>query len=182
MATVTDPSLNDSSLAEPTVADIMRTDVPFVSPDDSIATVARLMAISGLPGVPVVEDGAIVGIVSESDLIMREADVEVPTPVPFLDAIFMLDGGRDFEEDMRHVLAVTARDLMTSPVFNIKQSATIGQLATLIVDEHVNPVPVVGDDLELVGIVSRADLIRIIAKLENMDTANSDDASAAVVR
>jgi len=160
--------VGDSTAAEPTVADIMRTDVPFVAPDDPIATVARLMAVSGLPGVPVVKDGAIIGIVTETDLIVREADVEVPTPVPFLDAIFMLDGGRDFDDDMRHVLAVTARDLMTSPVFNIKQSATIGQLATLIVDERVNPVPVVGDDLELVGIVSRADLVRVIAKLENV--------------
>ena len=163
----------ESSEVEPTVADIMRSDVPFVSPDDSIATVARLMAVSGLPGVPVVENGAIVGIVTETDLIVREADVEVPTPVPFLDAIFMLDGGRDFDDDMRHVLAVTARDLMTSPVFNIMQSATIGQLATLIVDERVNPVPVVSDDLELVGIVSRADLIRVIARLEGLAEAGS---------
>jgi CBS domain-containing protein len=167
--------VDDSTSTEPTVADIMRTDVPFVSPDDSIATVARLMAVSSLPGVPVVENGAIIGIVTETDLIVREADVDVPTPVPFLDAIFMLDVGRDFEDDMRHVLAVTARDLMTAPVFNIKQSATIGQLATLIVDERVNPVPVVNEDLELVGIVSRADLIRVIAKLEN--AAGNADAS-----
>jgi len=166
--------VDDSTTTEPTVADIMRTDVPFVSPDDSIATVARLMAVSGLPGVPVVENGTIIGIVTETDLIVREADVEVPTPVPFLDAIFMLYVGRDFEDDMRHVLAVTAHDLMTAPVFNIKQSATIGQLATLIVDERVNPVPVVNEDLELVGIVSRADLIRVIAKLENAVAGDAD--------
>lgn len=152
----------------------MRSDVPFVSPEDSIAVVARLMAVSGLPGIPVVENGTIIGIVTETDLIIREADVEVPTPVPFLDAIFMLDGGRDFDDDMRHVLAVTARDLMTTPVFNIKQSATIGQLATLIVDERINPVPVVTDDLELVGIVSRADLVRVIAKLEGASALDSD--------
>ena len=145
----------------------MRTDVPFVPPDDSIATVARLMSVSGLPGVPVVENGEIVGIVSESDLIKRQVDVEVPTPIPFLDAIFMLDGGRDFEDDMRHVLAVTARDLMTHPVVNIKQTATLEQLATVIIDQHVNPIPVLNDNLELVGIVSRADIVRIIAKLEN---------------
>jgi CBS domain-containing protein len=156
-------------VADPTVADIMRTDVPFVSPDDSIATVARLMAVSGLPGVPVIEEGEIIGIVGETDLIAREADVEVPTPVPFLDAIFMLDGGREFEDELRHVLAVTARDLMTHPVFNIKQSATLQQLATLMVDHRVNPVPVVDNDLQLVGIVSRADIVRVIANLESAD-------------
>jgi CBS domain-containing protein len=165
-------------VAEPTIAHIMRTDVPFVAPGDSIATVARLLAVSGLPGVPVIDGDEIVGIVSELDLIAREADVEVPTPVPFLDAIFTFDAGRDFEDEMRHVLAVTARDLMTSPVFNIKQSATLQQLATLMVDHRVNPVPVLDDELRLVGIVSRSDIVRVIAKLEN---AGSDpDASGSM--
>jgi CBS domain-containing protein len=166
-------------VADPTVADIMRTDVPIVSPDDSIATVARLMAVSGLPGVPVVEAGEIIGIIGETDLIYREADVEVPTPLPFLDAIFLLDGGRPFEEDLRHVLAVTARDLMTSPVLNIKQTATLQQLATLIVDERVNPVPVLDDDLRLVGIVSRADLVRVIARLEAADGSAEEGGQSA---
>lgn len=171
-------------MADPTVADIMRTDVPIVAPDDSIATVARLMAVSGLPGVPVIEDGEIVGIITESDMIAREADVEIPTPVPFLDTIFTIDWGRDFEEDLRHVLAVTARDLMTHPVINIKQSATLQQLATVMIDERVNPVPVLNDDLELVGIVSRADLVRVIAKLESVDsgTAESDGSSGVVAK
>jgi CBS domain-containing protein len=151
---------------DPTVSEIMRTDVPIVSPDDSIATIARLMSASGLPGVPVVQDGEIVGIVTESDIIAREADVEFPTPVPFLDTIFQIDSGRDFEEELRYVLAVTARDLMTTPVINIKQSATLQQLATVIIDEKVNPLPVLDDNLNLVGIVSRADLVRVIAKLE----------------
>jgi CBS domain-containing protein len=144
----------------------MRSEVPIASPSDSIATVARLLAESGLPGVPVVDDGEIVGIVTEKDLITREADVEVPTPLPFLDAIFVLDGGRDFDEDLRHVLAVTAGDLMTSPVFNVLDTATLSQVATLMVDEGVNPIPVVDASRQLVGIVSRADLVRVIARLE----------------
>lgn len=165
-------------MAEPIVAEIMRTDVPVVSPEDSIATVARLIAVSGLPGVPVVENGEIIGIIGESDIIAREADVTFPTLVPFLDAIFRLDAGRDFKEDLRHVLAVTARELMTSPVVNIKQSATLQQLATVILDERVNPVPVLDDDLQLVGIVSRADLVRVIARLES---APSDEFAGADV-
>ncbi len=171
--------MNESEMLQvddPTVSEIMRTDVPFVSPEDSIATVARLMSISGLPGLPVVENGTIVGIITESDIIAREADVEFPTPVPFLDTIFQLDRGRDFEEDLRRVLAVTARELMSSPVINIKQSATLQQLATVIIDEDANPIPVLDDDLQLVGIVSRADLVRVIAKLE----ATASEADAVV--
>jgi CBS domain-containing protein len=161
---------------DPTVSEIMRTDVPVASPDDLIGTVARLMAVSGLPGVPIVENGAIVGIVTESDIISREADVEFPTPVPFLDTIFQLDAGSDFEEDLQHVLAVTARDLMTHPVINIKVSATLQQLATLITEEHVNPIPVLDDDLNLVGIVSRADLVKVIARLEGAGSTGDSPA------
>ncbi len=164
-------------MPEALVRDIMRADVPQVAPEDSIGTVARLIASSNLPGVPVVKDGEIIGIITERDLIAREADVEVPTPVPFLDAIFLLDGGRDFEVDLERVLAVTAEQLMTSPVFNIKESATLAQVATLMIDEDVNPVPVVDDEFRLVGIVSRADIVRVIVKLE----MSSDSAEATNV-
>ena len=158
--------------AEPTVGDLMRPDVPVVSPDDSIATVARAIADSGLPGVPVVADGEIVGIVTELDLIARQAEIEIPTPTPFWDAIFLADGGRDFEDDLRHVFAVTAGDLMTAPVFNSRVGASLTQLATLMMDEGVNPVPVVDEDLTLVGIVARSDLVRVIARFEGRDTAD----------
>ena len=163
-----DRSLNQTDVtAEPTVAGIMRPEVQTVSPDTPVAVVAKLLADNGLPGVPVVENDTLIGIVTEADIIAREADVEVPTPVPFLDAIFMVDAGRDFDEELRRVTAVTARDLMTSPVINIRDSATLTQLATLMIDERVNPVPVVDDELNLVGIVSRADLVRVIARLES---------------
>ena len=152
--------------AEPCVADLMRRDVPVVTPAHSVAAVARIMADSGLPGIPVLDGDEIVGIVTESDIIAREASVDVPSAVPFLDAIFVADGGRDFDDDLRHVLAATAGDLMTSPVYNILSSATLTQLASLMVDEHVNPVPVLSDDRRLVGIVSRADLVKVIARLE----------------
>ncbi len=154
-------------MPEPTVADIMRPDVQTVGPDASVAVVARLLADNRLPGVPVVENDTLIGIVTEADIITREADVEVPTPVPFLDAIFMVDAGRDFDEELRRVTAVSARDLMTSPVISIRESATLTQLATLMIDERVNPVPVVDDELKLVGIVSRADLVHVIARLES---------------
>jgi CBS domain-containing protein len=159
----------------------MRTEVPIAAPSDSIATVARLLADSGLPGVPVIdEDGEIAGIVTEKDLIARQADVSIPTPLPFLDAIFELDGGRDFDEDLRHVLAVTAGELMTHPVFNVLDTATLSQVATLMVEEGINPIPVIDhQSRQLIGIVSRADLVRVIARMEaaSADTSTSESSS-----
>ncbi len=168
-------------MPEATVRDLMRTDVPIASPSDSIATVARLLADSGLPGVPVVDDdGEIAGIVTEKDLIARQADVDIPTPLPFFDAIFELDGGRDFDEELRHVLAVTAGDLMTHPVFNVLDTATLSQVATLMVEEGVNPIPVIDhQSRQLIGIVSRADLVRVIARMEAAPAEDSTSEPSA---
>jgi CBS domain-containing protein len=148
------------------VSDIMRTRVPKLNRSDGVAAVARAIVQSGLPGLPVVEDDIVVGLVTESDLIERQADVEPPFPLPFLGGVFRIDAGRKYDEEMRKVLATTAGEMMTHPVFNIRASATIEQLATLMVNDHVNPVPVLDDDNKLVGIVSRSDLVKFIAQLE----------------
>lgn len=153
-------------MPEYTVVDVMRTNVATVQRTDTVATVARLLADSGMPGIPVVDDGQIVGIVTEADLIERQADVDFPEPAAFFDAIVSFDVGRKLPDELRRVLGRTAADVMTHPVYNITSSATINQLATLMINEHVNPVPVLDDDHNLVGIVSRADFVRKLARLE----------------
>jgi CBS domain-containing protein len=153
-------------VADTLVSDIMRTKIPRLARTDGVAAVAKKLSGSGLPGLPVLDGDKIVGIVTESDIIGRQADVEAPTPLPFLDAIFMIDAGRRYEDELRRVLARTAEEMMTHPVFSIRASATINQLATLMVTDHVNPVPVVDAENKLVGIVSRSDLVKIIARLE----------------
>lgn len=158
------------SIDNPPVTHIMRRDVPSVTPDDSIATIAKLMVDHGLPGLPVVENGKLIGIITESDIIVREAEVDVPTPVPFLDAIFMADAGPDFDDELRRVLAVNARELMTAPVVSVRSSATLAEVATLMIDRNVNPLPVLDEQLTLIGLVSRADLVRVISALENQDS------------
>jgi len=162
-----EPNGNQQDQGDPLVTNIMRTGIPTVGPDASIGETARILVEHQVPGVAVVENGKLIGIITEADIITREAEVEVPTPVPFLDAIFMADAGPDFDDEMRKVLAVNARQLMTSPVISIRSSATLTEVATLMVDRRINPVPVLDDEMHVVGIVSRSDLVRIISALEN---------------
>ncbi|HEU5433008.1 MAG TPA: CBS domain-containing protein [Thermomicrobiales bacterium] len=147
------------------VRQIMRP-CPTVSPDDSVATVARLMADHRLSGLPVVDRGELVGIITEADLITREATPDMPTLVPYFDAVFVADAGADFGEEVRRIVATTAGQLMTSPVLSLRDTATLTQVATFFLDRDVNQAPVVDARGELVGIVSRSDLIPVIAKLE----------------
>lgn len=160
---------------EVSVESIMRKKVPVVAPEDSVGTVAAMMAKSDVPGVLVVGDGELLGIITESDIVTRKAEVDVPETVSFFGGYFQAgklrmpwnrethDDESDFDHEVRRVLATTARDLMTSPVINIDKDATILDLATIMIDHNVNPVPVVTDDNKIVGIVSRKDLVKLIA-------------------
>ncbi|CAN5381224.1 CBS domain-containing protein [soil metagenome] len=154
-----------------TVRDIMRTEVITVAPSDAVAKVAQALDSSGLSGVPVVENGEVVGIITETDIIQRQADVSMPTYVSFWDRIFVLDVGPDYEEEIRHVLATDARSLMTHPVYNIRDNATLEEVATVMIDHGIGVLPVLDPANQLVGIVTRKDLVKMIAKLENDETS-----------
>ena len=149
-----------------TAGEIMNGEVPPVSPDATIADVLHTLVNFDVPGVAVVEDDEIIGIVTESDIISRQADVDAPVAVPFFDAIFLVDGGRQFEEELRKALATNARQLMTAPVISIRSRATLDEIATVMIDRDVHPLPVVDDAGHYVGIVSRRDLVEVIASLE----------------
>lgn len=158
---------NIESTIELTASDIMPQGVPPVEPGTSVSHVLRLMVDYDVAGVAVVENDEIVGIITESDIVARQADVEAPMPVGFFDAIFVADAGRPYEEEVRRALAIDARMLMSSPVTSIRANATLEEIATVMSDLDLHPLPVVDDSGRYMGIVSRRDLVRVIAELEN---------------
>lgn len=158
---------NLESTIELTAADIMPQGVPPVAPTTSVAQVLRVMVDYDVAGVAVVENDEIIGIITESDIVQRQADVDAPSAVPFLDAIFVADAGRPYAEEVRRALALDARMLMSSPVTSIRHDATLEETATVMSDLDLHPLPVVDDADRYLGIVSRRDLVRVIAELEN---------------
>ena len=152
---------------EPSVREVMRHEVPVASPATPIAELARMMIEYRVPGLPVIGDGELVGIVTEADLIQREATVDAPSIVTFLDAVIVADAGTPFEEELRRIVATTAEELMTSPVISIRDSATVAELATLMLQQQINPVPVVDDARQIVGLATRSGIIELIARLES---------------
>ena len=159
-----------TSGSEPTVREVMRLEVPIASPTTTIAELARLMVEHRVPGLPVIAQGELVGIVTEADLIQREATVDMPSIVSFLDAVIVADAGTPFEEELRRVVATTAEELMTSPVISIRDSATVAEVATLMLQQGINPVPVVDDSRQIVGLATRSGLIELIARLESVSS------------
>jgi CBS domain-containing protein len=74
-----------------------------------------------------------------------------------------LETKKHYRERLTHVLGTTAREIMSAPAFTISPDASIEDLAELMVERRINPIPVVKDD-RLVGIISRSDIVRMMAE------------------
>ncbi len=141
-------------------ADVMARNVVTIGPDDSVARAARLMTENDVSALPVVAaDGQMVGIISEADLLRREEIgtasrtaqwVETLTPSATLAAEFAKSHGK------------RVSDLMSENVIVVTEDASINEIAAILEHHRIKRVPVVRDH-ELVGIVSRANLIQALA-------------------
>lgn len=155
-------------VAEQSVTQIMTQDVYAVREHVTIPAVARTMCDQDVSGLPVVdENDKLVGIITEMDIVSHEIQVDTPTYIPFLDAVFRMPGDTS-EDDFRRVLATTAGQLMTTPVYSVTVDATVREVATLMFERRVNPVPVLDHQNRVVGIVSRTDIVRLVAEAETM--------------
>lgn len=143
--------------------DVMTTAVVTVSPDSTVQDLAKLISERGISGVPVVENGRLVGIVSEGDLLHRaETGTERRTARRrwrWFDT--SLEEARDYTR--AHARAV--RDIMTREVISVDEATDLADVATLMETKRIKRVPVLRDGM-LVGIVSRANLVRAVAAID----------------
>jgi CBS domain-containing protein len=149
------------------VRDIMTQDVIFVTAETQVPDIARLLYKFNISGVPVMDNNRIVGIVTEEDLIIRTAIIETPHVFSLFDSVFYFGNKKEFERELSRTLATKASELMTDHVMTINQDAPVEELATLMMKKDINPVPVVNDAGELCGIVSRSDIVRLLALAED---------------
>jgi len=146
------------------VREIMTREVVTALPDTAVNLVARLMAGRGISGIPVVAaSGELVGIVTELDMIVRNTRLEPPAFFQILDGRIPLETPAHYRKRMQHMLGALVRDVMTEDVVTISPDADVEEVASLMVKRRVNPVPVV-EEGRLVGIVSRADIIQMMAR------------------
>ena len=148
------------------VADIMTHEVVSVRTDMRVGQIARVFREHQLSGLPVVdEDGELVGVITELDMVKRHARPQMPAFLPLLGAFLPL-GTKDYKESLRRITGVMAEDIMTTPVNTISADASVEDAATVMVSNRANPLPVVDDGGRMVGIISRTDILGVIEELE----------------
>ncbi|MCD6351585.1 MAG: CBS domain-containing protein [Armatimonadetes bacterium] len=116
-----------------TAKDIMTQDVVTVSPDTLVRDVAKILSEKRISGVPVVEGGKVVGICSEAD-VLRAGSMDK-----------------------------TAGDIMVTDVVSVTPDTDVQEIAQVLTEHGIKRVPVLDAEGTLVGIVSRADIVRSIA-------------------
>jgi CBS-domain-containing membrane protein len=152
--------------------DVMVRDVITVKPDTDVASAIKLLVEHDISALPVVdEDGTVVGVLSEADLVRRTEIgtekhrpwwLEALTPASVLAEEFAKSHGRRVSEIMSPHVVSTAED------------ASLGEIATLLEKHRIKRVPIINDG-KLVGIVSRSNLIQAMASSLQPDPAPETD-------
>lgn len=156
------------------VAEVMTRDVVTASPQTSVTELAKLMLDHHLSGIPVVDAGRLVGIVSERDL-MRRGEIGTE-PAPRRWASFFATEHQAAEAFVQAHGRATA-DVMTKKVVTVAPTALLRVAADLLDRHRIKRLPVV-EGTKLVGIVSRADLLRALAGVLAKPVTPAPDDSA----
>ncbi len=139
-----------------TVRDVMTTRVVWVkksAPFGRMAATLRGQRVSAFPVLD--DDGKVIGVVSEADMLAKEALGSEPAGMPGMIAGMLRR--REYEK----ARGTTAGDLMTSPTVTVTPDDTIERAARLMYTRRVKRLPVVDANGHLVGIVSRVDLLSV---------------------
>ncbi len=141
------------------VGEVMTRDVVSVTPDRPLKDVAAALVERGVSGLPVCDaDGAVVGVLSEADLLVKQGGAPERSGGLFA---WLVDTAS--APDLAKLRAHTAGEAMTAPAITVESGAPVSEAARTMVSLGVNRLPVV-EDGRLVGIVTRADLVRLFTR------------------
>lgn len=145
-----------------TAADIMNPDGPTVGPDDDARKAIDLLSKTDLGAIPVLdEDRRVVGIVSESDLVLseEESDLHLPHYLNIMGGVVFVGSMKGFEDRLEKAFATRVAELMTADPVVAHDYEAADRTAKKIAESHHNHLPVVDADGHLAGMVTRADAL-----------------------
>ncbi len=147
-----------------TVADVMSHDPIVVRSETSLNEAIKILAERRISGLPVVDDkGKLVGIISETDLMWQETGVTPPAYIMFLDSVIYLQNPATYERDLHKALGQTVGEVMSKDPITISPEKTLAQAARVMHDKKVHRLPVLDESGQVIGILTRGDIVRAMA-------------------
>jgi CBS domain-containing protein len=147
-----------------TVADVMTRDPLTVTPETPLTEVIRMISERKISGLPVVDDtGKLVGVISETDLMWRETGVKQPPYIMLLDSVIYLENPGQYERDLHKALGQTVKEVMSQKPITVTPEKSLREAAQLMHDHKIHRLPVLDAEGQVVGILTRGDVIRVMA-------------------
>lgn len=142
--------------------DIMTAKVITVTPETTVADLARLLASHNIGGAPVVDAaGNLLGVVTESDLIDQTKKIHIPTVIAILDSLIFLERPDKMEKDIRKFAGSTVADIYSKKPLTVTEDTPLDELATIMAEKNVHTLPVIRAG-RLVGVIGKGDIIKTL--------------------
>uniref|UniRef100_A0A7C3ZBG8 CBS domain-containing protein n=1 Tax=Desulfobacca acetoxidans TaxID=60893 RepID=A0A7C3ZBG8_9BACT len=146
-----------------TARDIMTRKVVTIGPEASVEELAKLLEERRISGVPVLDpDRGLVGVVTQTDLVQRSRDLDLPPALNILDLHLFLETPSRFQKRLEKLLGGQVKDVMTANPITLAPDTPVKEIARIMSTKGVHTLPVV-EKGKLVGIVGKLDLIRGLA-------------------
>ncbi|RMF45915.1 MAG: CBS domain-containing protein [Deltaproteobacteria bacterium] len=144
-----------------TAGDIMTREVHSVTTSTPVDELARTFVELNKNALPVLdEDGRLVGLVSQNDLIEQDKPLHIPTVITLFDAVIYLEGEKKFREQLEKMSARTVGEICRPDPVTCREETPVAEVARLMVDHAAHLVPVVDEERRVKGVVARLDIIR----------------------
>ena len=152
--------MEQRDIRELRVGDVMETDWPTLGPESTVEEAIKFFAEERVSGAPVVEDGRLVGIITEGDLIFQDADVKAPGFLDILGGIVPLGDTDEYRRESLKSAGVTVGEVMTDEPVTITPEATLAETATIMAERRKKILPVI-EGGRLVGVITRMDILTL---------------------
>src|SRR5210317_1549999 len=140
-----------------TAGDIMTTQIYTVHRDSEIKALAKIFVERKVNALPVVDDdGLLVGMVTQTDLVEQDKPLHIPTVISLFDWVIYLESPKKFLEEVRKVTARKVEEICSKEVITCAPDTSVATVASLMVDNKAHLVPVI-EDGRMVGVVARLD-------------------------
>jgi CBS domain-containing protein len=144
--------------------DIMTREVLTVRPETSISELSKVLENRKIGGLPVVDkDGRLRGVITQSDLVERARDLELPPAVNIMDFHFYLQIPSHMIQKVEKMLGTTVGDCMSRNPITVAPDTPISKIASLMDKQKVHTIPVL-EGGKLVGVSGKMDLVRALAQ------------------
>ena len=148
-------------MAELLAKDIMTKKVITISKDATLAELANLLMKNKISGVPVIdEEKRLIGVATEADIIVKKSSLPLPLSFSFA----FLDKYENYTKSTKDFLNIRVEEIMSEDLKTTSEDITVNKVVNTMINNNINRLPVLNSNNKLVGIITRADIMKCMVK------------------